>query len=65
MILNKNLFKKHIEDVFSILKKKNQRFVFLKSWNEWAEGNYMEPDMKWGKQYINVLREAIDKLLLK
>ena len=55
-------FKKHIKNVFSILQKKKQRFVFLKSWNEWAEGNYMEPDLKWGKQYINVLREAIDEL---
>ena len=54
-------FKKHIQDVFSILKKKEQRIVFLKSWNEWAEGNYMEPDLRWGKQYINVLREEINK----
>lgn len=52
-------FKKHIELVFSILKKKEQRFVFLKSWNEWAEGNYMEPDLRWGNQYINVLRNSI------
>jgi hypothetical protein len=34
--------------------------VFLKSWNEWAEGNYMEPDLKWGKQFINELRAAVD-----
>jgi hypothetical protein len=62
LILHKSspkLFKKHIEDVFQILKKKDERFVFLKSWNEWAEGNYMEPDLKWGKQYLNVLRESI------
>ena len=32
----------------------------LKSWNEWAEGNYMEPDLIWGKQYIYALKEALN-----
>ena len=35
------------------------RIVFLKSWNEWAEGNYMEPDLKFGKGYLKALKEAI------
>ena len=26
-----------------------------------AEGNYMEPDLKWGKGYIKALREALDE----
>lgn len=26
--------------------------VFLKSWNEWGEGNYMEPDLKYGKNIL-------------
>lgn len=29
-----------------------ERMVFIKAWNEWGEGNYMEPDRHWGKQYI-------------
>ncbi|MBQ4014341.1 MAG: glycoside hydrolase family 99-like domain-containing protein, partial [Treponema sp.] len=33
---------------------------FLKSWNEWAEGNYIEPDLKYGKAYITALKNAID-----
>ena len=33
--------------------------LFIKSWNEWGEGNYMEPDMHFGKQYIEVLGKII------
>lgn len=52
-----DLFKKHLADVFEVIKYKSNddKIVFLKSWNEWAEGNYMEPDLKFGKKYIEVL----------
>jgi len=36
-----------------------RQFLFLKSWNEWAEGNYLEPDTKWGNDYLVVLREEL------
>ena len=36
------------------------RIVFLKSWNEWGEGNYMEPDQQYGHGYIDALRRAVD-----
>lgn len=36
-----------------------ERLVILKSWNEWGEGNYMEPDLKWGKQYLQALKKAL------
>lgn len=57
-----HLFRKHIKQVFHILHDRptKDQIVFLKSWNEWAEGNYMEPDSRWGKQYIEVLREELD-----
>ena len=35
----------------------------IKSWNEWGEGNYLEPDQKYGKGYIHELRKAINKNL--
>lgn len=56
------LFKKHLESVLQVVcsKPEKDRIVFLKSWNEWGEGNYMEPDSKWGLQYIQTLRKALD-----
>ena len=35
------------------------KILFLNSWNEWGEGSYMEPDIGWGHQYLDVLREEI------
>ena len=54
-------FKAHVNHALSFLNKKQpeHRVLFLKSWNEWAEGNYIEPDLKYGHQYINALSEAL------
>jgi hypothetical protein len=53
------LFSKHVKQLFEAIsnKKEEDKIVFLKSWNEWGEGNYMEPDIKFGKKYIEVLGE--------
>ena len=36
-----------------------ERLLFVKSWNEWAEGNYLEPDLEHGHGFLEALRDAL------
>lgn len=49
--------------MFNKLQTRSQQenLLFVKSWNEWGEGNYMEPDIKFGKGYIEYLRKALEE----
>lgn len=38
-----------------------ENFLFINAWNEWAEGNHLEPDLKWGKEYLLKTKETILK----
>jgi len=64
LILNKStpeLFYNHVKELLKLVenKKEEDKIIFLKSWNEWAEGNYMEPDIKYGDGYIKALANAL------
>ena len=37
----------------------DHRMLFIKSWNEWAEGNYLEPDLEHGHGFLQVLAAEI------
>ena len=52
-----DLFAEHVKTVMNHSK---GPFVFIKSWNEWAEGNYIEPDLKWGKAYLQALAQILN-----
>lgn len=45
---------------FIINQSKDKPVVFLKSWNEWGEGNYIEPDLLYGTKYIESIKKALE-----
>lgn len=56
-------FEKHVKEVVDLVENKEpeHKVIFLKSWNEWAEGNYMEPDLRWGLKYLEAFKRQIVK----
>ena len=55
------LFFRHAQQGVEMVahKEPEHRIIMLKSWNEWAEGNYMEPDLRFGHGYLDALRRAV------
>lgn len=67
MILDEStpqLFGNWVEKVINDFKpySADENFIFINAWNEWAEGNHLEPCQKWGRQYLDVLKKELEKV---
>jgi hypothetical protein len=57
-------FGEHFESALQFIFKRpdpKPKIMFIKSWNEWAEGNYLEPDQRFGLRYLEELRNVLSK----
>lgn len=53
----KKVLKKAVDGIMH--KPYEKRFITIKSWNEWAEGNYLEPDLKYGHKYLQAIKDVV------
>ena len=54
-------FKKLVEKAISVVSNKTNgnQVIIVKAWNEWGEGNHLEPDLKYGKGYLEAIRDSL------
>jgi lipopolysaccharide biosynthesis protein len=57
------LYQEWLENVIALTEASTlpENFVFINAWNEWAEGNYLEPSQHWGKSYLQATKKALEK----
>ena len=54
-------FEENVRDAVALVASRppSERFVWVKSWNEWAEGNHLEPDQVFGRGWLESLRRGL------
>ncbi len=60
-----NDYKKWLEDTIYDTKmnnSKDEQFIFINAWNEWAEGAHLEPDHKTGYAYLQATKDVLENL---
>lgn len=56
------LYKQWLKDIIVDTKDNSNlddNIIFINAWNEWAEGTYLEPDLKWQYGYLEATKQAI------
>lgn len=52
-------FKEYLKKLLKIAEDNGTDFVLLTAWNEWGEGCCLEPELKYGYEYLEAVRDAL------
>lgn len=53
------LFGKYLKKTVSQSKLEGNEYLFINAWNEWGEGNYLEPDVRWRYEYLKQVKQVM------
>ncbi len=52
-----------LNDIIKYTKENNsdqEQYIFINAWNEWAEGAHLEPDVRYGYKWLQVIKNAME-----
>lgn len=55
------LFGSWLENAIKYFTPQDEKIVFVNAWNEWGEGNHLEPDEKFGKTYLETIYKVLTR----
>lgn len=52
-------YEQWLREVATRCRRNKIELLFVNAWNEWAEGNHLEPCHKWGRSYLEATKQAL------
>ena len=53
-------FGQYLEESVRLSREEGNEYLFVNAWNEWGEGNYLEPDTRNGYRYLKQVRRVME-----